>query len=132
MTYLDDPQLEALLILSLLFVKHFLCDFVLQTAYQARTKGSYGHIGGLLHASIHAVGTGLVLLLFRVDADTLIAVVLAELIIHYHVDFFKERITRARQWRPTQHAFWIALGADQLIHAQTYVAIVLWIATRPV
>ena len=28
-------------------VKHFLCDFVLQTEYQVRTKGIYGHVGRL-------------------------------------------------------------------------------------
>ena len=48
-------------IAALLLVKHFVCDFVVQTPYQIMNKGRYGHPGGLLHAGIHAAATGLVL-----------------------------------------------------------------------
>ena len=36
--------------LVLFEVKHFLCDFVLQTAYLYRNKGIYGHRAGFIHA----------------------------------------------------------------------------------
>src|SRR5882757_6970816 len=54
MTYQLGVILSAFLYLHL---KHFLCDFPLQSGYQLRTKGIYGDFGGILHASIHALAT---------------------------------------------------------------------------
>lgn len=131
----DIPAHEILLLVSLLLLKHFLCDFVLQTDYQVRWKGVYGHVGGVIHAGAHAVGTAIVLIPFSLGgaalglgAGTIAAICVAEFVIHYHVDFVKERVTRANGWGPAQRLFWIALGADQFVHAQTYVAIALWAA----
>lgn len=129
MAALDGPTAEVLLLISLLMLKHFVCDFVLQTAYQAHNKGFYGHPGGLLHAAIHALGSVAALGLAAAPAPTIAAIAVAEFALHYHIDFFKERLTRAQGWTPSQRAFWIALGFDQLLHGLTYVAIVWWVAT---
>jgi hypothetical protein len=52
------------LVFAAFFVKHLVCDFPLQRAYQYKNKGIYGHPGGVLHAWIHAVGTLVICLTF--------------------------------------------------------------------
>jgi hypothetical protein len=62
-----------------LHLKHFLCDFPLQSGYQLRTKGIYCDFGGILHASIHALATPPVFLLFRRAMVTALAIVASEI-----------------------------------------------------
>mgnify|MGYP001494538601 CR=1 FL=1 len=48
----------TLLILILLFqVKHLLADFIWQTGWMVRNKGTYGHLGGIAHAGLHGLLT---------------------------------------------------------------------------
>jgi hypothetical protein len=42
--------------LTLLQIKHFICDFVLQTSRHVQFKGIYGHPAGVEHSAIHAIG----------------------------------------------------------------------------
>lgn len=49
-----DPM--ALLILSLLFVKHFIFDFLWQTPSEVANKGTYGNLKGLAHSLKHTFG----------------------------------------------------------------------------
>jgi len=44
-----------LLLILLLFTKHFVLDFPLQTKFQWSNKGTYGHPGGLLHSGFTAL-----------------------------------------------------------------------------
>src|SRR5438105_10779954 len=62
--------------LALFEVKHFVCDFVLQTAYLYRNKGIYGHPAGFIHAGLHAVGSLPAIVLFA-PAPGLLALILA-------------------------------------------------------
>lgn len=120
--------LQALL---LLFVKHFIADFPLQKwAYQYANKGTYGHPGGLLHAGIHVIGTFAVFM-FMFDQLSLAAVYVAGFlalldgVIHYHVDWAKMSLNKAKGWGPNTHnEFWVLLGVDQLLHALTYILLV--------
>ena len=107
-----------------LHLKHFLCDFPLQSGYQLRTKGIYGDFGGILHASIHALATVPVFLLFRPAMVTALAIVASEFVLHYHIDWLKERILKNRSWDSTTYGFWQILGADQMLHNFTYVGII--------
>jgi hypothetical protein len=43
--------------LAYLLVKHAAADFFLQTAFQWRNKGDYGHPGGIVNVAIHAALT---------------------------------------------------------------------------
>lgn len=114
---------SAVLLLLLLQLKHFLFDFVLQTPYQLKNKGTYGHPGGILHSGLHAVATALILLVLATPAATLVAIVAGEFVVHYHIDWGKEQITR--RFGAGQNAFfWRMIGLDQLLHQLTYVAIV--------
>lgn len=55
-----------MILLFILFqIKHFICDFPLQAfPYQYLNKGTYGHPGGLIHATIHYIGTYIILSFF--------------------------------------------------------------------
>ena len=112
-----------LVVILILQIKHFLCDYVLQTEYQYSNKGKYGHPGGIIHAGLHALFT---LSAFVVITPSLVlglAIVVGEFIVHYHIDWTKEQILRRRQWAFPQAQFWWVFGADQALHEITYLAI---------
>ena len=55
-----DPNVSAAAIVGVfawLQFKHFIFDYVLQTPFQFRNKGTYGHPGGILHSGLQAIGT---------------------------------------------------------------------------
>lgn len=124
-----NPGISILLwSLALFQVKHFVCDFVLQTAYLYRNKGIYGHPAGFIHAGLHALGSlPAILLLSREPA--LIAVILAvEFLIHYHVDWLKLYIDKHFRLGINQSLYWAVFGADQLLHHLTYLGILATLA----
>lgn len=113
-----------LLLLTLLLLKHFVCDFLYQPPYMFMNKGTYGHPGGIIHSTFHAVVT-LVILLFFTTPPIALAIMVGEFIIHYHVDWFKMWYNAKKGWGANTHnEFWILLGLDQLIHSLTYVGII--------
>lgn len=112
-----------LTILTLLLIKHFVADFMLQRKYQYLNKGTYGHPGGLLHAGIHVVGTFAVLFFF-IDPVLAIKYALIDGAIHYHIDFFKSNVNRKMELQIQHNQYWALLGFDQLLHQLTYVGIV--------
>ena len=114
----------VILLLTLLFVKHFIMDYVLQRAYHFQHKGIYGHPGGLQHAALHGFGTFLCLIYFTPHA---LALSLVDFVAHYHVDWFK---TKYGPKDNTKSIFWVWFGADQLTHALTYLWIVNFVVTN--
>ncbi|HEY0301922.1 MAG TPA: DUF3307 domain-containing protein [Rhizomicrobium sp.] len=113
-----------MLALLALQVKHFLADFVLQSEYQVRTKGIYGHFGGFLHSGLHILGTVPALLVLHATPRAIVIVLVGEFLIHYHTDWTKSQIDHRYRWPTTDQRYWILFGADQLIHQLTYLAIV--------
>jgi hypothetical protein len=118
-----DPIVIALVGMGLLQLKHFVCDFVLQTSRHVQFKGIYGHPAGLEHSGIHAMGTIPCLWLIGVAPLSAIAIAAGEFVIHYHTDWAKEQINRRAGWTPAVHSFWVAQGVDQLVHHATYLGI---------
>jgi hypothetical protein len=115
---------SALVLLLMLFTKHFIVDFPFQVAYQYKNKGTYGHPGGLLHAFLHAVGTYAVLFWTPYLYLALILAI-ADGVIHYHIDWAKMNLNAKLGWGPTTHEqFWWLLGFDQYLHALTYLSII--------
>ena len=113
---------ETLIIITLLFTKHFVIDFPLQPKYQYSNKGTYGHPGGLLHAALHLMGTFMCFALYTKYA---ILYGLLDAVIHYHIDWAKVNITKKTGWGPTTHEeFWWLMGLDQFLHALTYIGLV--------
>lgn len=129
------PELAILILVAIavLMTKHAAADFFLQTTYQYRNKGTYGHPGGLLHSAVHIALTPLVyLVLAPVSLLLALAIALGEFLIHYHLDWAKEQLGQRLQLTPQSKGFWVALGADQLLHGLTYVGIVavlVWAAS---
>jgi hypothetical protein len=118
---------EILLILTALFIKHWFADFVVQFPYMVEQKGTYGAEGGIHHSLIHSVLT--LLILYVITGSNAIAVfaALADGFIHYHIDWLKMNINRWRGLTIKDNEFWMWLGADQLAHSLTYVAITAWV-----
>lgn len=121
---MTDPAGQILWAMALLLFKHAVADYYLQTPYQYQNKGTYGHPGGLIHAGIHAV---LTLPVFAIlpPANLALAVALptGEFVVHYHIDWLKEQMNNRHGWTVTTAGYWRSLGADQLAHGLTYVAI---------
>jgi hypothetical protein len=112
--------LWALLALEL---KHFLCDFVLQTEYQVRTKGIYGHFGGFIHSGLHIIGSIPALLILGASTKAMAIILAVEFVIHYHADWMKIAVDRRTRWGMDDQRYWILFGLDQLIHQLTYIGI---------
>jgi hypothetical protein len=114
---------DLLILILLLFSKHFLVDFPLQTKFQYSNKGTYGHPGGILHASLHGLGTFICIYWYAPVAAIYLA--LADMFVHYHIDWAKMKLNSKLGWSPTTHEqFWWLLGLDQYLHAVTYVVFV--------
>ena len=62
-------------------IKHFVCDFVLQTQFQIRNKGTYGHFAGFAHAGTHVLGSVPALLILGATPATMAILLLAEFVI---------------------------------------------------
>jgi len=109
--------------MAALLVKHFICDYPLQTPTMLVEKGKYMEMGGIHHAFAHGIGTALVFILFGMPevAGTLAVI---DILIHYHVDYFKSKINAHWQLKPDNSRFCHLLGLDQLVHQLTYVLLV--------
>ena len=114
--------LTVFVLLALFGIKHFVADFVLQFSYMVRDKGTYGALGGFHHAGIHAVLTLLICLWFSKNWHDAVTLSALDCLIHYHVDYIKQQLTR--YLTPKDRMFWLWLGADQCLHYLTYVLII--------
>lgn len=121
----------ALWLMAALLVKHFLLDFPLQTKTMLAEKGKYLEMGGIHHAFAHGLGTATVFMLFGMSpvAGTLAVI---DILIHYHVDYFKMMINRKTGLKPDNARFWHLLGLDQLAHHMTYVLLVYLALSVPI
>jgi hypothetical protein len=119
----------ALLVLALLFIKHWFADFVVQFDYMVQEKGMYGANGGVHHMLIHMILTYIIVwLLF--DPTLAILVATVDGLVHYHIDWLKMNISRWRGLTIKDWECWMWLGADQLAHALTYLVLVLWLISN--
>ena len=114
---------EILLGLAAFAVKHFFCDFILQSQHMIREKAHYGRLGGLQHAGIHSAGTVMVLLALDFDPVISVGLALVDGVVHYHVDWTKSKAVSHFKFTPADSGFWVWLGLDQLAHYLTYIAI---------
>ena len=90
-----------------------------------KNKGTYAHPGGILHAGLHAAGSLPAILLFGPSAALVAGLVVVEFVIHYHMDWLKERVVRVNGLTNKDAAFWHIFGIDQLIHNLTYTGMLM-------
>ena len=120
---METPSAFSILFLVLLFqLKHSVCDGLLQTRWMLAEKGIYGKPGGLVHAGLHLAGSLAALSIFGVGFGLALQLALADAIVHYHIDYFKEMTAKQRGWTPRDTYFWWLLTADQALHHFTYLA----------
>ncbi len=110
-----------------LFIKHFICDFPLQISpWLYKNKGKYLHPGGIVHASLHGIGTTIVLGYF-LNVKLALLMGLLDLVLHYHIDWAKMNLSRHYNLKPDNSDwFWLLLGLDQFLHHLTYFAIIYY------
>lgn len=118
--------MSILILLTLIQVSHFICDFVLQTnPYLYRNKGILFHPGGVIHAAIHVLGIIIVFSLWGFPNDWLLLAI-ANGFIHYLIDYSKVNICTKFGLTPVNsEMYWILLGLDQLLHQLTYLVILI-------
>jgi hypothetical protein len=110
------------LLLSLFGIKHFICDFLLQTNYMVSQKGIYGARGGLQHALIHAFFTLAISYFFVTFFALAVLMAIFDGVVHYHIDWAKQQL--ARGLTVADKMFWVWFGTDQCLHYLTYVLII--------
>lgn len=119
---------DTLILIALLFTKHFIVDFPLQNKFQWSNKGTYGHPGGLMHAALHGGATMLCFWWYAPLSCVLLGLI--DAFAHYHIDWLKMRLNARLGWGPLTHEqFWWLLGADQYLHALTYILLVCLVTT---
>ena len=128
-----EPYGTLLLLLWLLQIKHMFGDYFLQTGKMLDGRDQYMHMGRLMHAGVHAAGSAIAFLIIGAPVGFIIALVLAEWIVHFHIDWWKSRLTTEQKLTPADAAYWRASGIDQALHQLTYVAMIwiwlVWAAT---
>jgi hypothetical protein len=137
---------------TLLIVKHFLADGPLQSDYQLANKGRFLHLGGVLHAGVHAALTAVCIALcfwlFSIGPHgataklaAISAISVLELVLHYTIDWLKCFAEKSGGWSEQfvsddgerallikNEMFFHAFLADQMLHSLTYVAIIVIVA----
>ena len=110
--------------LAVLEIKHYVIDYLLQSSYQYKNKGIYGHPGGIIHAGFQSLGSILAFIILTPPIGVGVAIVVAEFAVHYHTDWLKEQINRRLNVQRGSAIYWAVFGGDQLIHHLTYIVIV--------
>lgn len=120
----------SLWLIALLLTKHFFADFPLQVPYMLGTPDRPGKGGPfpafvaplLAHSAVHVLFT-LLILVFFAPVQVAAALALAEGAVHFVIDRIKAAPSLGGRFVPAQRQFWAALGADQLAHGLTYIAL---------
>lgn len=115
--------IDVLILITLLLFKHLVVDFPMQVPYHYKNKGTYGHMGGIQHASLHGMGTLFILMAYATPI-TAALLALADMVAHYHIDWAKMNLNKHFNWKPDNaEQFWWLIGLDQFLHQLTYLAI---------
>ena len=118
---------DLFLLLILLQIKHWYVDFVNQTHEEVQHKGIYLDWLGVKHSLKHGFATVLVFYLTDLDLSTVLMLGLIDFLLHYHIDWAKININKKYNYTIEQPQFWAWLGADQMAHQITYLALI-WLA----
>ena len=105
-------------------LKHYIADYFLQPGWMLGGKGDFRKTGGYAHAGVHAALTALVLLLAGTPLPWLAGIVVAEVVVHYLLDYSKIHYSRGVHVDTQPRRFWSLHGLDQITHQLTYAAII--------
>jgi uncharacterized protein DUF3307 len=119
---LTDLVGTVLILIALFLVKHMFADYFMQTPKMLSGRGQYWHMGRAQHAAVHAIGSVIVFVLVGTPTLVILAICLAEWVVHFHIDWAKAKHSESKCLSPMEAAFWRAFGMDQTLHGLTYVA----------
>jgi hypothetical protein len=108
-------------------LKHIVADYFLQPGWMVTGKGDLREMGGYAHAGLHAVLSGLVLLVAQVPLLVTLGVVVLEFLVHYALDYAKLRYSAGVDAQANPSRYWRMHGIDQAAHQLTY-AVILYVA----
>ena len=123
-------MIEQIFILLIAFqVKHFLCDYPLQTPYMLGKFKESDWVKPLsLHFFVHAVGT-LVVLFLCTSLEYLFIYAMLDYWLHFVMDRVKASPKMLGRFKPDDKYFWWALGGDQAWHHLTHYLIIYLVVT---
>ena len=114
----------VLVLLAGFELKHFFADYLLQTGWMIAQKGRLGEQGGYVHAGVHVAGSAIVLAVAQVPLPAAAALLAAEFVVHYGLDYAKVSYGRGIDPDVDAQRFWAMHGFDQLLHQLTYVGMI--------
>lgn len=108
-----------LALLPIIFVGHFVADFIVQTSWQANNKSS--NVGALSsHIFTYTITMGLFaafgLALFGLPVQLAASFAILNGALHFATDFVTSRASKAAHQNGEHKLFWMVIGLDQLIH----------------
>jgi hypothetical protein len=106
----------------LLNLKHFICEYILQSEQLFFHRMRYGSINSFIHTFHHAFGTTVAGLLLKFDLVLILGLVLIEAFIHYHVDWAIARFG-AQSYKDKK--YWQWRGAEEFMHHVTFILLIL-------
>lgn len=128
---MSKDVLQQIFILLIVFqLKHFLADFIFQHHYMLKkVRAGWDFLGPLaLHCSVHALLTLMICLLYNYKLAWLAAV---DFGVHFLLDRFRSGPRYLGRFNdPTTSTFWWILGADQMFHHLTHIAVIWYIVTQ--
>lgn len=116
-----------MLVLVSLIICHYLADFCLTWPELIRVKADGKDQWPIvLHATIHALLMGFCLLVYGIEWQLLLLLVLLELLSHFIIDTTKARLSiRFPYWTDMRRKpYWMLYGLDQLLHQ--LVIVLIW------
>lgn len=102
--------------------KHLVADYFLQFDWMVAEKSDIRKLGGYAHAGMHIVGSAIVLLLARVSISMILALLVAEFVVHYALDYTKIHYSRDVSIETSPQKYFALHGFDQFLHHLTYLA----------
>lgn len=104
-------------------LKHYVCDYLLQTKYMLgkfKLKGWFLPL--LSHCSFHAVATLIIVKFFGGSNEVALYVAVFDLIAHFFMDWVK--VENSRDMSHSNPKYWYILGFDQMFHHLTHYVII--------
>lgn len=120
-------EIDTIFLLLVIYqVKHYICDFPLQTPYMLKKvlPGWEFFLPLLLHSAVHAFFTLLICLYFN---PSLWWLALVDGLVHFFMDRMKAGDRYLGRFRDKDKpSYWHALGFDQMVHHLTHIYII-WV-----
>ena len=108
-------SIEVIIILIALQIKHFVCDYPLQSQFMLQKANKDNWVMPLLsHSLVHSIGTFLVFMFFDLKIALILSIM--DFILHFVVDRIKASPNIGNRWSMDKPQFWWALGLDQMAH----------------